>query len=57
MQFAVKAIDLIEKGVFNRAIGYKDDVAFDMDLGDALKCEYKFNYDLLQLFYSLNEKD
>lgn len=57
MQFAVKAIDLIEKGVFNRAIGYKDDVAFDMNLGDALKCEYNFNYDLLQLFYSLNEKD
>lgn len=57
MQFGVKAVDLIEKGVFNRAIGYKNDVAFDIDLKDALNCEYNFNYDLLQLFYSLNEKN
>lgn len=57
MQFGVKAVDLIEKGVFNRAIGYKNDVAFDIDLKDALNCEYNFNYDLLQLFYSLNDKD
>ncbi len=56
MQFGVKAVDLVEKGIFNRAIGYKNDVTFDIDLNDALKCEYNFNYDLLQLFYSLNDK-
>lgn len=55
MQFGVKAVDLIEKGVFNRAIGYKNDVAFDIDLKEALESEYNFNYDLLRLFYSLNE--
>ena len=57
MQFGVKAIDLIEKGMFNRAIGYRDDTTFDVDLKDSLNCEYNFNYDLLQLFYSLNEKN
>lgn len=54
MQFGVRAIDLLEKGVKNRAIGIKNNTIFDIELDDALSAEYNFNYELLSLFYMLN---
>jgi 6-phosphofructokinase 1 len=54
MQFAVRAIDLIEKGVKNRAIGIQNNKVVDVPLKDAIDAEYNFNYDLLNLFYMLN---
>ena len=54
LQFAVRAIDLISKGIFNKAIGTKNGKVIEMPIDDALHCEYNFNYDLLNLFYLLN---
>lgn len=54
MQFGVRAIDLLEKGVKNRAIGIKNNNVFDVKLDEALSAEYNFNYELLNLFYMLN---
>jgi len=54
MQFGVKAIDLLEKGVKNRAIGIKNNNVFDVALEDALNADYNFNYELLNLFYMLS---
>ncbi len=54
MQFGVRAIDLLEKGVKNRAIGIKNNKIFDVSLDEALNAEYNFNYELLNLFYLLN---
>ncbi len=56
MQFAVRTIELIEDGIFNRAIGIRDDKVFDIEIEKALSAEYNFNYDLLNLFYMLNYK-
>ncbi|NCB48092.1 MAG: ATP-dependent 6-phosphofructokinase [Clostridia bacterium] len=56
MQFGVRAIDLLENGVKNRAIGIKDNNVFDVELDKALSAEYNFNYELLNLFYRLNSR-
>lgn len=56
VSFAVRSIDLIEKGIFNKAIGWADDKVFEVDLDNALKADYDYNYDLLNIFYRLNYK-
>ncbi len=56
MQFGVKAIELVENGIFGKALGFKDNKIFDLDLFDALNSDYNFNYELLNLFYLLNYK-
>ena len=56
MQFAVRAMELIEDKNYNRALGFNNNKIFDVDLESALKSEYNFNYELLYLFYLLNYK-
>lgn len=56
MQFGVRAVELITKGIFNKAIGIKGNSIFEVDINDALHCEYNYNYELLNLFYLLNTK-
>lgn len=56
MQYAVRAMELVEDGIFNRAIGMRNNKVFDEDIDTALNAEYDFNYDLLNLFYLLNYK-
>lgn len=56
MQYAVRAVDLIEKGEFGKAIGINGTDIFEVDIKKALHSEYNFNYELLSLFYSLNSK-
>lgn len=57
MQFGVRAVELITKGIFNKAIGIKGNNIFEINLDDALHCEYNYNYELLNLFYLLNTKE
>lgn len=56
MQFGVRAVELITKGILNKAIGIKGNNVFEMNINDALHCEYNYNYELLNLFYLLNTK-
>ncbi len=56
MQFGVRAVELITKGIFNKAIGIKGNNIFEINIDDALHCEYNYNYELLNLFYLLNTK-
>lgn len=56
MQFGVRAVELITKGIFNKAIGIKGNNIFEIGIDDALHCEYNYNYELLNLFYLLNTK-
>ena len=56
MQFGVRAVELITKGILNKAIGIKGNSIFEIDIKDALHCEYNYNYELLNLFYLLNTK-
>ncbi len=56
MQFGVRAVELILKGIFDKAIGIKGNNIFEIDIDDALHCEYNYNYELLNLFYLLNNK-
>ena len=56
MQFGVRAVELITKGILNKAIGIKGNSVFEVDINDALHCEYNYNYELLNLFYLLNTK-
>lgn len=54
MQFGVRAIDLISKGIFNKAIGIRGNSIIETDIDSAIHCEYNYNYELLNLFYLLN---
>ena len=54
MQFGVRAVELISKGIFNVVVGIKNNQIFEMNIDKALKSDYNFNYDLLNLFYQLN---
>jgi len=56
MQFGVRAVELIAKGIYNKAIGIKGNKIFEMNIDEALHCEYNYNYELLNLFYLLNTK-
>ena len=55
MQFAVKTIDLICRGSYNKAIGIKGREVFATSLDKALSADYNFNEDLFNLFNSLND--
>lgn len=57
MQFGVRAVELITKGILNKAIGIKGNSIFEIGIDEALHCEYNYNYELLNLFYLLNTKD
>lgn len=54
MQFGVEVVELVSKGIFNVAVGVKNNKIIQTKLYDALHSEYNFNYDLLNLFYLLN---
>ena len=54
MQMGVRAVELIQNGVFNKAIGYKNDEIFEITVDQALKVAREFNYKLLDLFIKLN---
>ena len=56
MQFGVRAVDLILKGIHNKAIGIRGNNIFEINIDDALHSEYNYNYELLNLFYLLNTK-
>jgi len=56
MQFGVRAVELIVNGIFNKAIGIKANTIFEINIDEALHCEYNYNYELLNLFYLLNTK-
>ena len=56
MQFGVRAVELITKGILNKAIGIKGNNIFEINIDEALHCEYNYNYELLNLFYLLNTK-
>ena len=46
MQYAVRAMELVNDGIFNRAVGMKNNKVFDEDIDVALNAEYDFNYNL-----------
>lgn len=54
VQMGVKAVDLVARGEFNRAIGIKGHTVIDVDMETALNSETNFNYDLLNIFISMN---
>ena len=54
LQFGVRAIDLISKGIFNKAIGIMNEEIIETSIDEALHCDYNYNYNLLNLFYLLN---
>ena len=54
MQMGVRAVELIMNGIFNKAIGYKNDEIFEITVEQALKVTRDFNYKLLDLFIKLN---
>ena len=55
MEYGVRAVELISKGVYNKAIGIKGRKIFETTFDKALGAEYNFNFDLLNLFYLLNK--
>ena len=54
MRFGIRAVELISKGIFNKAIGIKNGNIIETSIDNALHCEYDFNYELLNSFYLLN---
>lgn len=54
MQMAVRAVELIQKGIFNRAIGISGNKVMDVSIEEALEVKSHFDYNMLDLFYKLN---
>lgn len=54
VQMGVRAVDLIARGEFNRAIGIKGHTVVDVDMETASSAEANFNYDLLNIFINMN---
>lgn len=54
MQFGVRAVELIKKGIFNKALGLRANSVFETTIDEALHSDYNYNYELLNLFYLLN---
>lgn len=54
MQMGVRAVELITKGLYNRAIGIKNEEIFEITIEKSLNASSNFNYKLLDLFYKLN---
>lgn len=54
MQFGVRAVDLIKKGIYNKALGIRANNVFETTIDDSLHSDYNYNYELLNLFYLLN---
>ena len=54
MELAVKTVELVEGGIFNRAIGLKNGKIYDTELKTVLFKEDNFNYELYKLFQKLN---
>jgi len=55
MQFGVRAVELLIKGIFNKALGIRGNKIFEASFDDALHSDYNYNYELLNLFYLLNK--
>lgn len=55
MELAVKSIELLEKGIFNRVVGLKDGKIYDAELKTALSEKDNFNFALYDLFLKLNK--
>ena len=54
MQFAVRAMELIESKNFNRAVGIRDNKIIDVDMETANKSKSNFDEELYKLFEKLN---
>ncbi len=54
VQLGVRAVDMIVKGEFNRALGIKGHSVFDVEMDAASDAETNFNYDLLNIFITMN---
>lgn len=54
-RLACKTIDLIQKGIYNRAIGVKNDVIIDVPVEEANNGQSNFDYDLLNTFKQMNQ--
>lgn len=52
-RMGIKAVDLLQKGVFNRAIGVHGVEIIDLDLAEALKVEKKFDVALYEEAHKL----
>ena len=55
MQFGVRAVELLIKGIFNKALGIRGNTIFETSIDEALHSDYNYNYELLNLFYLLNK--
>ena len=55
MQFGVRAVELLLKGIFNKALGIRGNQIFETSLTESLHSDYNYNYELLNLFYLLNK--
>lgn len=55
MQFGVRAVELLIKGIFNKALGIRGNSIFETTIDEALHSDYNYNYELLNLFYLLNK--
>lgn len=55
MQFGVRAVELLIKGIFNKALGIRGNSIFETSIDEALHSDYNYNYELLNLFYLLNK--
>ena len=54
MQFGTQAVELISQGIFNKAIGIKNNKIIETTISDALTENSNFDYNLLDLFIKLN---
>ena len=54
MELAVRTIELIEEKHYNRAVGMKESLIYDVDLKDVLTEQTNFNFQLYALFEKLN---
>lgn len=55
MEYAVRAMQLVSQGIYNKAIGISGRNVFDVSFDEALNAEYNFNEELFNLFQLLNE--
>lgn len=55
MEYAVRAMQLVSQGIYNKAIGISGRNVFEVSFDEALNAEYNFNEELFNLFQLLNE--
>ena len=55
MEYAVRAMQLVSQGIYNKAIGISGRKVFEVSFDDVENVEYNFNEELYNLFQLLNE--